>query len=201
MSKNVRTVRCCVCTRRRSHKNCHSVWAKELKNSSLYVKSVIDNQLANERPNSFTTFVKKIKYSTLIGSSSVVCVHVCNWKMSRAVRDTTRTEKNVRATRCTVYNNSPAKGWPWKFRSRGTTQSSIVDHDLHHFCRVRRILISGHSDLGIFNNFGASSIFTWVLGDTASSARPADPGSLDMISVTFAAVICDADDPCSVNTA
>ena len=27
------------------------------------------------------------------------------------------------------------------------------------------------------------------------------PGSLDMISMTFAAIICDADDPCSVNTA
>ena len=27
------------------------------------------------------------------------------------------------------------------------------------------------------------------------------PGSVDMISMTFAAVICDADDPCSVNTA
>ena len=26
-------------------------------------------------------------------------------------------------------------------------------------------------------------------------------GNLDMISMTFAAVICDADDPCSVNTA
>ena len=32
-------------------------------------------------------------------------------------------------------------------------------------------------------------------------ACPAHPGSLDMISMTFAAVICDADDPCSVNTA
>ena len=30
---------------------------------------------------------------------------------------------------------------------------------------------------------------------------PAQPGSLEMISMTFAAVICDADDPCSVNTA
>ena len=38
--------------------------------------------------------------------------------------------------------------------------------------------------------------------DTASAACPAHPGSLDMISMTFAAVICDADDdPCSVNTA
>ena len=51
------------------------------------------------------------------------------------------------------------------------------------------------------SSFGASSIFTWVLADTASAACPAHHGSLDMISMTFAAVICDADDPCSVNTA
>ena len=55
--------------------------------------------------------------------------------------------------------------------------------------------------LEIFNNFGASPILTWVLAETASAACPAQPGSLDMISMTFAAVICDADDPCSVNTA
>ena len=42
---------------------------------------------------------------------------------------------------------------------------------------------------------------TWVWADTASAACPAHPGSLDMMSVIFAAVICDADDPCSVNTA
>ena len=54
----------------------------------------------------------------------------------------------------------------------------------------------GHSDFGIFNNFGASSILTWVQADTASAACPAHPGNLDMISMTFAAVICDADDPC-----
>ena len=29
----------------------------------------------------------------------------------------------------------------------------------------------------------------------------AQPGNLEMISMTFAAVICDADDPCYVNTA
>ena len=29
-------------------------------------------------------------------------------------------------------------------------------------CRGRRIQMSGHSDFGIFNNLGASSIFTWV---------------------------------------
>ena len=43
--------------------------------------------------------------------------------------------------------------------------------------------------------------FTWVLEDTASAACPAQPGNLEIISMTCAAVICDADDPCSVNTA
>ena len=61
--------------------------------------------------------------------------------------------------------------------------------------------MSGHSDFRIFNNFGASSILPGYQADTASAACPAHPGSLDMISMTFAAVICDADEPCSVNTA
>ena len=61
--------------------------------------------------------------------------------------------------------------------------------------------MSGHSDLGIFNNFGVSSIFTWEKANTASAACPPHPGSLDMISMTCAAATCDADDPCSVNTA
>ena len=60
-----------------------------------------------------------------------------------------------------LSHNSPAKGWPYRFRSRGTTRSSILDHDFGHVCRGRRIQMSGHSDLGIFSNFGASSIFTW----------------------------------------
>ena len=60
---------------------------------------------------------------------------------------------------------------------------------------------SGHSDLGIFSNFGASSILTWVYADTAPAACPAHLGNLEIISMTLAAVIFDADDPCSVNTA
>ena len=56
-------------------------------------------------------------------------------------------------------HNSPAKGWPYRFRSRGTTGSSILDHDLGHLCRGRLIQMSGHSDLGIFNNLWASSFF------------------------------------------
>ena len=60
--------------------------------------------------------------------------------------------------------------------------------------------MSGHSDFGIFNIFGASSILTWVSADTASAAYPSQPGNLEMISMISAAVICDADDPCPVST-
>ena len=42
-------------------------------------------------------------------------------------------------------------------------------HDLGHSCRGRRIQTSGHSDLGILSNLGASSNFTWVQADTASA--------------------------------
>ena len=38
--------------------------------------------------------------------------------------------------------------------------------------------MSGHSDFGIFNNVGASSMLTLVFADTASAACPAYPGSL-----------------------
>ena len=94
-------------------------------------------------------------------------------------------------------HNRPARGWPYRFLYRRTTKSSILDHDLAHLCFDRRIQISGHSDFGIFKNLGASSILTWVKADTASAACPAHPCSLDIMSMTFAAVIWDADDPCS----
>ena len=101
---------------------------------------------------------------------------------------------------CRSYN-SPAKGWPYRFRSRRTLGSSILVHDFGHLCFCKRFQISGHSDFGIFNNVGASSTLTCVLADTASDACPAHPGSLEIMSMTFAAVICDADDPCSAKTA
>ena len=47
---------------------------------------------------------------------------------------------------CLSHNN-PVKGWPCRFRSRGTTGSSILDHDFGHLCRGGRIQMSGHSDL------------------------------------------------------
>ena len=63
------------------------------------------------------------------------------------------------------------------------------DQDLGHLCFGRRIHSSGHSDLGIFSNLGASLICTRVQADSASAACPAQFGSLAMISITFAAVI------------
>ena len=61
-----------------------------------------------------------------------------------------------------LFHNRPAKRWPYRFRSRGTTGSSILDHDLGHSCRGRRIQMSGHSDFGIFKQF--VSIFHFHLG-------------------------------------
>ena len=49
-----------------------------------------------------------------------------------------------------LSHNSPAKGWPYRIRSRGTTGSSILDHDFDHLCFGRRIQISGQCDFGIF---------------------------------------------------
>ena len=61
-------------------------------------------------------------------------------------------------------DNSPAKGWSYSFRSRGTTGSSILDHDFHHLCLGRRIHTSGHSDFGIFSNLGISfSIYRYCI--------------------------------------
>ena len=55
--------------------------------------------------------------------------------------------------------------------------------------------MSGHSDLGSVSNAGASSILTSVHADTAPAV------TLAITSITFAAVICDADGPCLVNAA
>ena len=49
-----------------------------------------------------------------------------------------------------LTNDNPAKRRPYRFRSRGTTGSSILDHDLGHLCRGRRIQMSGHSEFWSF---------------------------------------------------
>ena len=74
--------------------------------------------------------------------------------------------------------------------------------DLGHLCRGRRIQTSGLSVSGILSSLGASSSFTWDQADSASAACPSQPGNLALTSIIFfAAVIWDADEPCSVNTA
>ena len=60
--------------------------------------------------------------------------------------------------------------------------------------------MSGHSDSGTCSSVEASSILTWVCADPVSLACPAHPGRLAITSRTFAVIICDADEPCSVNT-
>ena len=59
---------------------------------------------------------------------------------------------------CLSHSN-PGKGCPHRFRSRGTTGSSIFSHDCGHLCRGRCVQTSGHSDFGLLSNFGASSNF------------------------------------------
>ena len=49
-----------------------------------------------------------------------------------------------------------------RFGSRGTSGSSMLDHDCGYLCRGRRVPISWHSDLGNFNNAESSSILTLV---------------------------------------
>ena len=48
----------------------------------------------------------------------------------------------------------------------------MLDHDIDHLCRGRRIDISGHSDFGILSDLGVSSIFIGVYTETASTAYP-----------------------------
>ena len=90
---------------------------------------------------------------------------------------------------------------PYKFRVKELLGPSVFDHDLGHLSCGIRVHKSGHSDLGILSRLRASSIFTSVYADTASAACPSRPCSRPMTSITSAAVICDAHEPCSVNTA
>ena len=48
-----------------------------------------------------------------------------------------------------LSHESPARGWSYRFLSRGTTGSVIVDHDFGHLCFGWRVQKSGHSDFGI----------------------------------------------------
>ena len=45
-------------------------------------------------------------------------------------------------------------------------------------------------------NFGASAVIIWVQTNTVSAACPTQSSSLAITSITFARVICDADESC-----
>ena len=62
-----------------------------------------------------------------------------------------------------LSHNSPAKGWPYRFRSEGTTGSSMLDNDSGHLCRGRRIQLSGHS-LSYFGILKISEHLPFLLG-------------------------------------
>ena len=81
------------------------------------------------------------------------------------------------------YASNAATGWPYRFRSRGTTGSSSVGPRCWHFCVV--VDVSRCLDT-----------LTWVQADTASAVC-----GLTLTPITFAAVICDDDGPCLVNAA
>ena len=62
--------------------------------------------------------------------------------------------RNTTSSNC-LSHKRPASVCPYRFRSRGTTESSDVWQGfLGHLCRGRRSHISGHSDFPPFNNFG-----------------------------------------------
>ena len=66
---------------------------------------------------------------------------------------------------------------------------------------VRSRMVVRDSDVDNPNMFWRVFHFPCVKADPASPACPAHLGSLDVTSRTLAAVMCDAEDPCSVNTA
>ena len=67
--------------------------------------------------------------------------------------------------------------------------------------RVKRLQITGHSASDNLNDYVTTSIFLVCGADAASLASPAHPDSLEIKCSTLAAVVCDAEEPCSVHTA
>ena len=65
-----------------------------------------------------------------------------------------------------LSHNSPAKGWPYKFLSRGTTGSSILDHDLGHLCR------RGKSSAAILQGCMTGRLQSLSTSETAASMLP-----------------------------
>ena len=63
------------------------------------------------------------------------------------------------------------------------------------------IHISGQCASGTCDNLEASTMLTCVYAETASRASPVIPGIWEIVSEKFPAAICEAEAPCSANTA
>ena len=66
-----------------------------------------------------------------------VRISIPNWQLSA-------NRISIRLSRIAFHITVLPEDDPYKFRSRGTTGSSILDHDFCHLCRCRRIQMSGH---------------------------------------------------------
>ena len=71
-------------------------------------------------------------------------------KLTLPIRDFFPSKSRKNFLQLVFYTRSLQVGVRTKFRSRGTTGSSMLDHDDGHLCRGRRIHVSGHSDLEFF---------------------------------------------------
>ena len=97
-----------------------------------------------------------------------------------------------------VLKVSPARGLqvggPHRFRSRGTTRSSLLDQDSGHLCGGRRIHLSGHSD---WNVYQISGRFPFLLACKLTLRRLLVRHNLVAL-LLHPLLIRDADEPCSV---
>ena len=77
----------------------------------------------------------------------------------------------------------------------------MLDHDLGHLCFGTGIQTSGKSDFGFFSNVGEFSILSGYKQILHQLLVLRTLAVWIMISMILAAVICIADEPCSLNTA
>ena len=108
------------------------------------------------------------------------------WTNRHSEFGTFSSQSSIRTSSNCLSHNSPASVCPYKFLSRGTTGSSMFDKDFGHLCRGRRI----HYQDTLILEF-------WAIWEHP----PSLPGCMLIRRQLAIAVICDADEPCSVNTA
>ena len=189
-----------------SHNSNFSVAPAEICDSNIFVYSsrIISftwtrNDVGSSRSTCFSNFfhMEAICWFFPVSSTYTGKYNPCfQWKKDIPSSILFPIQAPIEPLRTVPSTSDQQVGVRFNFRSRGTTRSSMLDQDFGHLCRGRRIHTAGHSDLGILSNLGASSIFTDVWADTASTACPSQSANLATTSITFAALIWNADEPC-----